>query len=123
MIRRREPNRCPSTRLQPAAAATLTVRRTSLRRAKPHSVPRPCFLRLNFDGQPRDEGLRGTPDGSVGAGVRTPGLRMTPERRGSVTAETYDSDRPPGGTPPTGRPLNPPVPKGCDPPGVTPSQT
>src|SRR2546425_3048956 len=102
MTRRREPNRCPSTRLQLAAAATLTVRRTSLRRAKPHSVPRPCFLRLNFDGQPRDEGLRGTPDGSVGAGVRTPDPPMPPERPGQATAGTHEADPPPGLTHPAG---------------------
>src|SRR3989442_4642373 len=102
MTRRREPNRCPSTRLQLAAAATLTVRRTSLRRAKPHSVPRPCFLRLNFDGQPRDEGLRGTPDGSVGAGIRTPALPMPPERRRPASAEPHECDAPPGSATPTG---------------------
>src|SRR2546428_13502702 len=95
MTRRREPNRCPSTRLQLAAAATLTVRRTSLRRAKPHSVPRPCFLRLNFDGQPRDEGLRGTPDGSVGAGVLTPDPPIPPEGPGQAESENHDLPPPP----------------------------
>src|SRR2546427_13079569 len=104
MTRRREPNRCPSTRLQLAAAATLTVRRTSLRRAKPHSVPRPCFLRLNFDGQPRDEGLRGTPDGSVGAGVSTPDLRVAPEAPRPGPAKTHWSRAPPRRSHPHGPP-------------------
>src|SRR2546427_9508557 len=32
----------------------------------------------------------------VGAGIRTPDLRMPQERRGQATAEPYESDAPPG---------------------------
>src|SRR2546429_8649123 len=43
---------------------------------------------------------------NVGAGIRSPDLRMPQERRGQATSEPYEAYAPPGWGNPTGRPMD-----------------
>src|SRR2546422_8045028 len=96
MTRRREEVQCRPRRSQLAAAVALTVRLASHRRATPYPVLQPCFLRLTSMDDHGMNVCEESPTGSVGAGIRTPDLRMSQERRGQATAEPYESDAPPG---------------------------
>src|SRR3989454_6454860 len=59
-----------------------------------HAVPGPptMLLRLDFDGRPRHEGLRGTPRReAAGRGVEARDPRMPPDRRGRRAPEPTGS--------------------------------